>query len=55
MVDLGKITRNSVTINYRDRLGTCTWIKNSKLHRNFTCYCCDVQYYMRVSRHVRKA
>jgi len=42
MVDLGKITKNSVTINYWDRLGTCKWIKNSKLLMNTTCYCCDV-------------
>ena len=41
MVDLGKITKNSVTINYWDRLGTCKWIKNSKLLVNSTCYCCD--------------
>jgi len=41
MVDLGKITKGSVTINYWDRLGTCKWIKNSKLLVNSTCYCCD--------------
>ena len=41
MVDLGKITKGSVTINYWDRLGTCKWIKNSKLLANTTCYCCD--------------
>lgn len=41
MIDLGKITKNSVTINYWDRLGTCKWIKNSKILMNTTCYCCD--------------
>jgi len=42
MVDMGKITKGSVTINYWDRLGTCKWIKNSKILMNTTCYCCDL-------------
>jgi len=38
---LGKIDRNTV-INPWDKFGTCSWIKNSKLLFNTTCYCCDM-------------
>jgi hypothetical protein len=37
----GKIDKNTV-INTWDRTGTCSWIKNSKLLFNSTCYCCDL-------------
>jgi hypothetical protein len=36
-----KIDRHTV-INPWDRTGTCSWIKNSKLLMNETCYCCDM-------------
>jgi hypothetical protein len=41
MVKLGKIDRRTV-INPWDKFGTCSWIKNSKLLANTTCYCCDL-------------
>jgi hypothetical protein len=34
LADTGKV-------NSWNRVGTCTWIKNSKLLQNTTCYCCD--------------
>jgi hypothetical protein len=41
MVSLKKIDRTTV-INTWDKFGTCSWIKNSKLLLNTTCYCCDI-------------
>ncbi len=41
MKKLGLIDRNTV-INPWDKFGTCSWIKNSKLLFNTTCYCCDM-------------
>ena len=41
MVRLGKIDKYTV-INPWDKTGTCSWIKNSKLLMNTTCYCCDM-------------
>lgn len=41
MIKLGKIDRNTV-INPWDKFGTCSWIKNSKILKNTTCYCCDL-------------
>jgi hypothetical protein len=29
-------------VNSWDRIGTCKWIKNSKLLQNTTCYCCSM-------------
>jgi len=41
MEELGKIDRHT-PINAWDRTGTCSWIKNSKILLNATCYCCDM-------------
>ncbi|PKL68414.1 MAG: hypothetical protein CVV30_10915 [Methanomicrobiales archaeon HGW-Methanomicrobiales-1] len=41
MAELGKIDKTTV-INRWDRTGTCSWIKNSKLLKDTTCYCCDM-------------
>ncbi|MDO9034530.1 MAG: hypothetical protein Q7U51_04935 [Methanoregula sp.] len=41
LVKLGKIDKYTV-INSWDKTGTCSWIKNSKLLMNTTCYCCDM-------------
>lgn len=41
LVKLGKIDKYTV-INSWDKTGTCSWIKNSKLLMNTTCYCCDI-------------
>lgn len=41
MTKQGKIDKHTV-INPWDRTGTCSWIKNSKLLMNSTCYCCDM-------------
>ncbi|MDP3395363.1 MAG: hypothetical protein Q8S57_01650 [Methanoregula sp.] len=41
MVKLGKIDKHTI-INSWDKTGTCSWIKNSKLLMNTTCYCCDI-------------
>ena len=41
MEELGKIDKHT-PINAWDRTGTCSWIKNSKLLLNTTCYCCDM-------------
>ncbi len=38
---LGLINRNT-PIHTWDKYGTCSWIKNSKLLHNTTCYCCDM-------------
>lgn len=34
--------RENGRINSWDRVGTCSWIKNSKLLHNTTCYCCNM-------------
>jgi hypothetical protein len=41
MVKLGKIDKHTV-INSWDKTGTCSWIKNSHLLKDTTCYCCDI-------------
>ena len=41
MKKLGRIDKNTV-INPWDKFGTCSWIKNSKILHNTTCYCCDM-------------
>lgn len=41
MEELGRIDRHT-PINAWDRTGTCSWIKNSKILLNTTCYCCDM-------------
>ena len=41
MTKQGKIDKHTV-INTWDRTGTCSWIKNSKVLMNGTCYCCDM-------------
>jgi hypothetical protein len=41
MSRLGLIDRNTV-IHPWDKTGTCSWIKNSKLLFNTTCYCCEM-------------
>lgn len=41
MATLGKIDKYTL-INKWDKTGTCSWIKNSKLLQNTTCYCCDM-------------
>jgi len=38
---LSLIDKNTV-IHTWDKYGTCSWIKNSKLLHNTTCYCCDM-------------
>ena len=37
----GKIDK-SAPIHPWDKSGTCSWIKNSKLLKDTTCYCCDM-------------
>ncbi len=41
MNELGLLPKGTV-INTWDKSGTCSWIKNSKLLFNSTCYCCDM-------------
>jgi hypothetical protein len=41
--DMGKLTPQMQTsVRSWDKFGTCSWIKNSKLLSNTTCYCCDM-------------
>lgn len=42
--DMGKLTpeMQGTAIKQWDKTGTCSWIKNSKLLMNTTCYCCDM-------------
>lgn len=41
MKSLGRIDKTTV-ISPWDKFGTCSWIKNSKILHNTTCYCCDM-------------
>jgi hypothetical protein len=41
MQKMGKLDKTTI-INPWDKFGTCSWIKNSKILSDTTCYCCDM-------------